>query len=92
MHSKTRTAPKNAIALEYDGENTPTVTAKGTNEIAQKIIEIAKLQGIPIQENPDLVYLLSQVDLGEDIPEMLYTAVAEVLAFAYWLTGKKPWD
>ena len=77
-----------AVALEYDGESAPTVTAKGVNAIADKIIAIANENGVPLQENDGLVNILSQMDLGEEIPEDLYKAVAEVIAFAYLLTGK----
>ena len=79
-----------AVALEYDGESAPKVTAKGVNAIADKIIAIANENGVPLQENDGLVNILSQMDLGEEIPENLYRAVAEVIAFAYILTGKFP--
>ncbi|MCG6936898.1 MAG: EscU/YscU/HrcU family type III secretion system export apparatus switch protein [Gammaproteobacteria bacterium] len=79
-----------AVALEYDGETAPKVTAKGVNDIADKIIEIATEHGIPLQQNDGLVEILSQMKLGDEIPEKLYRAVAEVIAFAYILTGKFP--
>lgn len=79
-----------AVALEYDGESAPTVTAKGVNQVADKIIEIANEHGIPLQQNDGLVEILSHMNLGEEIPEKLYRAVAEVIAFAYILTGKFP--
>lgn len=79
-----------AVALEYDGEAAPRVTAKGINDIADKIIEIATEHGIPLQQNDGLIEVLSQMNLGEEIPEKLYRAVAEVIAFAYILTGKFP--
>ncbi len=84
---------KQAIALHYDESKsnpTPKVTAAGQNEIAQQIIELAKEHGIPIHEDPDLAVLLSQLELYEDIPESLYRVVAEILAFAYIVSGKKP--
>jgi len=79
-----------AVALKYDGENAPTVTAKGSQEIAQQIIELAKKHDIPLTENKELVTLLSTLELGEEIPEILYLTVAEVIAFAYMLKGKVP--
>ena len=79
-----------AVALHYDEVNAPTVTAKGQDDIAQKIYEIAKHHNIPLQENHELVKLLSKIELGEQIPEMLYLAVAEIIAFAYYLKGKVP--
>ena len=81
---------KLAIALEYDGSNAPEVTAKGSGEMADKIIQAAREHGIPLQEDKTLVELLGQIPLGEEIPENLYRAVAEVIAFAYILTGKFP--
>lgn len=79
-----------AVALHYDEVNAPTVTAKGQDDIAQKIYEIAKHHNIPLQENHELVKLLSKIELGEQIPEILYLAVAEIIAFAYYLKGKVP--
>ncbi len=79
-----------AIALEYDGSNAPTVTAKGFGDIADKIMEIASQQDIPLHEDSGLVEILAQINLGEKIPDNLYHAVAEVIAFAYILSGKFP--
>jgi flagellar biosynthesis protein len=84
---------KQPIALQYNENNSnpiPQVTATGQNEIAQQIIELAKEHGIPIHEDPDLAVLLSQLELYEEIPESLYYVVAEVLAFAYIVSGKTP--
>ncbi len=82
--------PTTAVALHYDGDNAPTVTAKGSGEIAEQIIALAKEHGIPLQENAALSELLSRLDLGTEIPPELYLAVAEVIAFAYLLSGKRP--
>ena len=79
-----------AVALHYDEVTAPRVVAKGSDEIAQRIFEIARRHQVPLQENKELVKLLSKVDLGDQIPEMLYLAVAEVIAFAYYLRGKVP--
>ncbi len=84
-----QTAPL-AIALRYDGENAPTVTAKGHDALAEQIIAIAKQHGVPLTENRELVRLLATLELGEEIPEALYLAVAEIIAFAYMLKGKVP--
>lgn len=86
----TNTPNRIAVALKYDGETAPKVTAKGMNDIADKIINIATEHGIPLQQNDGLVEVLSQMDLGDEIPENLYRAIAEVIAFAYILTGKFP--
>lgn len=85
-----QTQQKIAVALEYDGDHAPVVTATGISEIAEKIIAIAEQQGIPLHKDTALVEVLSQIKLGEEIPEKLYRAVAEVIAFAYILTGKFP--
>lgn len=85
---------KQAIALHYDEKAAsnpiPKITATGQNEMAQQIIELAKEHNIPIHEDADLAVLLSQLELYDDIPESLYHVVAEVLAFAYIVAGKKP--
>jgi flagellar biosynthesis protein len=82
--------PTTAVALHYDGKEAPRVTAKGTGELAEKIIALAKEHGVPLQEDAALISLLSKLDLGDEIPQALYTAVAEIIAFAYILNGKVP--
>ena len=74
-----------AVALRYDAsrEQAPRILAAGSGHIAQRILEIAREQGVPIHEDADLVHALSALDLGAQIPEPLYRAVAEVLAFVY---------
>lgn len=79
-----------AVALKYDGKNAPKITAKGDGLTAEQILAIAEKHGIPLQANPDLARVLAQVPLGEEIPKELYIAVAEVIAFAYYLSGKAP--
>ncbi|HFD80850.1 MAG TPA: type III secretion protein [Gammaproteobacteria bacterium] len=79
-----------AVALHYDGERAPRVTAKGRDELAERIIELARQHDIPLQENEALAGLLARVELGEEIPQALYLAVAQVIAFAYHLSGKTP--
>ena len=79
-----------AVALKYDGKNAPKVTAKGEGLSAEQILEIAERHGIPLQTEPELARILAQVPLGEEIPNELYVAVAEVIAFAYFLSGKTP--
>ena len=86
----TKSRLKKAVALKYESskDHAPKVTAKGAGLVAEKIIDLATKQGIPISEDPDLVGALMQLDFQEEIPEELYRAVAEVLAFAYRLNGK----
>jgi len=93
-HSKPPVEIKQAIALHYNEEKqsnpVPKVTATGQNEVAEQIIQLAKEHNIPIHEDADLAVLLSQLELYEEIPESLYRVIAEVLAFAYLVSGKKP--
>ena len=83
--------PKKAVALKYKPgkDNAPKVTATGTGLVAEKIIDIARKQGIPVKDDPDLVEVLSRLDLKEEIPPDLYVIVAELLAFVYSLNRKK---
>lgn len=80
-----------AIALKYDSEgmHAPKVVAKGGDFLAMKIREIAAEHGIPIIERPPLARALYKMcDVGQEIPEQFYAAVAEILAYVYELTGK----
>ena len=83
-------ALQKAVALYYDGTNAPHVSAKGTGAVAEQIIAIAEEHGIPLCDNPSLVDLLVTLELGDEIPENLYIAVAYIIAFAYQLEGKVP--
>ena len=74
---------RHVVALQYSGSGAPILSAKGSAETAEQILRIAAEHDIPLCENPALVDLLSQLELGEEVPEELYTAVAYVLAFAY---------
>ncbi len=82
--------PDLAIALNYDGENAPRLTAKGQDELAKRIVELAREHQVPLHQDPQLAAVLAQIPLGEEIPEALYRAVAEVIAFAYLISGKRP--
>ena len=79
-----------AVALKYDGKHAPKVTAKGEGLTAEQIMALAEQHGIPLQAEPELARILAQVPLGEEIPKELYIAVAQVIAFAYFLSGKTP--
>lgn len=79
-----------ALALSYDGQNAPKVSAKGEDELAQAIIQLALQHEVPIYENATLLQWLSQLDLGDEIPEGMYQIIAEILAFVYQLEGKTP--
>ena len=81
-------APRFALALEYDGEQAPLVTAKGHHDVAEEILRIAEQANIPVYQDAELSALLAQLDLGDHIPSSLYVVIAEVLTFAYRLSGK----
>ena len=74
-----------AVALQFDGTSAPIVSAKGTGITAEHIIQLAREHGIPLHENGGLAHALSHIPLGEEIPVEVYTAVAEVLAYLYYL-------
>lgn len=76
---------KEAVVLTYDTEHdeAPRVVAKGKGLIAENIIKKAQENDIPIQEDPSLVELLTELNINETIPEQLFEAVAEVFAFIY---------
>jgi len=79
-----------AVALQYDGNAAPRVTARGKGLDAEQIIALAEQHGIPLRTEPELAGILAEIPLGEEIPEELYRAVAEIIAFAYFLNGKTP--
>ncbi len=83
---------KEAVALEYGARKTPVVSARGQDEVAQKIIEEARKHGVYVAEDPQLLALLSRVDLESEIPPEMYTAVAVILSWVYWLKGMRPGD
>ena len=66
----------------------PRVIAKGRGETGEAILALAREHGIPIEENAPLAEALAQVELGDDIPDALYRAVAEVLIFILRASGK----
>ena len=85
-----RRPPELAVALQYDGDSAPRVTAKGSGDLAEQIIALAREHEVPLQENAPMVELLSKLELGEEIPPALYLAVAEIIAFAYYISGRTP--
>ena len=82
---------KKAVALGYNRsqDNAPKVLVSGAGEIANKIISLAKEHDIPIKEDPDLIEILSKVEVDQEIPPNLYKAVAEIFSFLYKITNKK---
>ncbi|MDH2431239.1 hypothetical protein WH50_21310 [Pokkaliibacter plantistimulans] len=82
---------KLAAALEYDPSKgkAPQVTAVGSGFIAEQIIALAKEANVPLHEDAHLAAMLSQMDPGDEIPEQLYVAIAEILAFLFRLKEKR---
>lgn len=79
-----------AIALQYDEDNAPTVTASGEGQLAEEILRLARENDIPLREDAMLTDLLKDLALGEEIPPVLYRVIAEVIAWAYLVSGKYP--
>jgi flagellar biosynthesis protein len=86
-----------AAALRYEQgkQKAPAVVAKGSGVVAEKIIEMARKHGIPLQENPELVQVLMKLDINQEIPAELYQVVADILAMIYrasqqYKTGNSP--
>jgi flagellar biosynthesis protein len=80
---------RTAVALQYNAatDSAPIITAKGHGVVAEKIIALARDNGVPLRQDPDLVQVLSQLDLRQEIPPSLYQVVAELLAFIYRLNN-----
>ena len=79
-----------AVALHWDGQSAPRVTAKGRAEVAARIVELARQHNVPIDREPALIEVLAEVQLGTPIPDKLFVAVAQVIAFAYTVRGVLP--
>ena len=77
--------PARAVALRYDTtrDAAPRVVAKGKGAVAERIVALAKANGVPVREDPNLVQVLGRVDLDREIPPAVYHAVAAILAFLY---------
>ncbi len=82
--------PRKAVALHYGGKTAPRITASGAGPVADRILEIAREHDVPVHDDPLLTAALAQVPVGDEIPENVYVAVAEILAFIYFLNGRVP--
>jgi flagellar biosynthesis protein len=80
--------PEIAVALKYakQSDNAPRVIAKGMRTRAEKILEIARQNGVPVMRNVPLAHALNRLEVGDEIPEALYDAVAEVLNYVFELS------
>jgi flagellar biosynthesis protein len=82
---------RQAAALHYQpGERAPKLTAAGAGHIADAIVAAARAAGVPVRQDPALVQALAGLELGAEVPEPLWRAVAETLAWAYRLEAGTP--
>jgi flagellar biosynthesis protein len=75
-------------ALRYTGTGAPRVVAAGRGHVAETILARAREAGVPVHRDPELAGTLAALALGDEVPEELWTAVAQVLAWAYSLEGE----
>jgi flagellar biosynthesis protein len=82
--------PKRAAALRYDtgSDTAPRVVATGRGIVAERIVAEARAAGVPVRDDAALAEALAGLDLGANVPEELYRAVAEALAWAYRLDAR----
>ncbi len=74
-------ASSRAVALRYDGGGAPVVVASGMGYLAEKIVEVASESGVPVYEDTSLATMLSQLSLGQEIPDSLYRAIVEIYVY-----------
>lgn len=73
---------RRAVALQYGpGNGAPVVVASGMGYLAEKIVEVAAEHGVPVYEDNSLATILSQLQLGQEIPESLYQAIVDIYVF-----------
>ena len=82
---RSRDASGRAVALRYDGGGAPVVVASGMGYLAEKIVEVASESGVPVYEDTSLATMLSQLSLGQEIPDSLYRAIVEI--YVYFLNS-----
>ena len=83
------TPKRTAAALRYTGEGAPSVVASGHGHIAEKIVAAAREAGVPVREDRLLAEALAALELGTEVPEELYRAVAEALVWAHRLARRR---
>jgi len=81
---------KQAIGLRYDGQQAPHVSSRGSGEMAEQILTMAREEGLYIHEDPQLLERLLGLQDGEQIPPALYVVIAEILAYSFLLQGRFP--
>ena len=78
---RSRDASGRAVALRYDGGGALVVVASGMGYLAEKIVEVASESGVPVYEDTSLATMLSQLSLGQEIPDSLYRAIVEIYVY-----------
>ena len=79
---------KTAVALSYDvGDTAPKILATGKGYVAEKMIEVAKQENVPLHQDAKLANTLSKLEIGDYIPKELYGVVAEILVFVDRVEG-----
>lgn len=81
MEPEDKPEKKLAVALRYENEGAPVVTAKGGGSVAEQIEKLAREAGVPIEQNPMMAEALSQIEIDQEIPVELYQAVAVLIGF-----------
>ena len=82
---------RRAAALHYEhGEHAPKVAAVGAGLVADRIIAAARVAGVPVRSDPALAEALAKLELDAEVPQALWVAVAEALAWAYQLDAQAP--
>ena len=77
-----RSPSKKAVALQYEaGDSAPVIVASGMGYMAEKIVEVAADSGVPIYEDNSLATILTQLKLGQEVPEELYRAIVEIYVY-----------
>ena len=89
--SEGTTRAKKAVALQYGpGDTAPVIVASGMGYMAEKIVEVAADSGVPIYEDNSLATILTQLKLGQEIPEELYKAIVEIYVYFLHFDPNKP--
>ena len=82
MSESNRRSSKRAVALQYGADDSaPVVVASGMGYLAEKIVDVAVDHGVPVYEDDSLASILSQLNLGQEIPEELYQAIVEIYIY-----------
>jgi len=90
MEENKNISNKTAVALSYEeGDQAPKILATGKGYVAEKIIETAKEENVPVHKDEKLAATLSKLEIGDYIPKELYGVVAEILVFVDRVEGVK---